>query len=86
MHPCELNAAIAALTNHLYCSLTKEQFVNLGILLSLVSKDILSMAAVEGLCKREERKHRPEAPKKEKGPETEHQKKPAADGKSAAQP
>ena len=55
MNPCELNALIAAVTNQLWCSLSRTEFINLGILLSLISKDILSMAALEGLCRWEER-------------------------------
>lgn len=54
MTPPELNLAIAAITNHLYCTLSKEDFVNLGVLLNLISKDILSMAAIEELCELEQ--------------------------------
>ena len=50
MTPCELNAAIAGVTNYFFCRLSKRDFVNLGVLLSLLSKDILSMAALEELC------------------------------------
>ncbi|MCL2057239.1 MAG: hypothetical protein FWH02_08500 [Oscillospiraceae bacterium] len=50
MDPRSLNAALTAITNYLYTKLSKRDFVNLGVLLSLLSKDILDMAAIEGLC------------------------------------
>lgn len=49
MDPCKLNAAIAVITNHFYCKLKRDDFINLGVLLSLLSKSMLSMAALEGL-------------------------------------
>jgi len=49
MNPCSLNAAIAAITNYLYCRLSRKDFINLGVFLSILSKDILSMATIEGL-------------------------------------
>ena len=51
MHPTELNAALAALTNHLYCTLSNREFLNLAILLSLLSKDMLSMEGIRDLCR-----------------------------------
>ena len=60
INPCQLNAAIAAITNQLYCSMTREDFINLGIVLSMLSKDILSMAALEELLKWEHRDLRAE--------------------------
>jgi len=77
LNPCQLNAAIAAITNQLYCSLKRNDFINLGIFLSMLSKDILAMAALEELLKWEHRddrierlrheahKRREEAPKEE---------------------
>ena len=58
INPCQLNAAIAAITNQLYCSLSREEFIGLGIFLSMLSKDILSMAALEELLKWEHREDR----------------------------
>ena len=58
LNPCQLNAAIAAATNQLYCSLSREDFISLGIILSMLSKDILSMAAIEEFLKWEHRDDR----------------------------
>ena len=60
INPCQLNAAIAAITNQLYCSLSREEFINLGIFLSMLSKDMLSMAAIEQFLKWEHRDERAE--------------------------
>lgn len=60
INPCQLNAAIAAIANQLYCRLKREDFINLGIFLSMLSKDILSMAAFEELLKWEHRDLREE--------------------------
>ena len=69
MNPCQLNAAIAAITNHLYGRLKRDDFINLGILLSMLSKDILSMAAFEGILDWENgkpRQHKKDNPPCEK--------------------
>ena len=63
--PCQLNAVIAALTNQLYCSLSREEFIGLGIFLSMLSKDILSMAAIEEFLKWEHRDERAERLRRE---------------------
>ena len=60
INPCQLNAAIAAIANQLYCRMSREDFINLGIFLSMLSKDILSMAAFEELLKWEHRDLREE--------------------------
>ena len=60
INPCQLNAVIAALTNQLYCSLSREEFIGLGIFLSMLSKDMLSMAAIEQFLKWEHRDERAE--------------------------
>ena len=60
MNPCQLNASIALVTNHLYTNMSRDDFINLGIFLSMLSKDMLSMAAIEELLKWEhkhEHKH-----------------------------
>ncbi|MCL2068935.1 MAG: hypothetical protein FWH00_03460 [Oscillospiraceae bacterium] len=60
MNPCEMNAAMALITNHLYANMSREDFINLGVFLSMVSKDMLSMAALEELLrweKHEEEEH-----------------------------
>ena len=56
--PCQINAALAAITNQLYCSLGKKEFLNLGIFLSMLSKSMLSMSAIEELIKWEHRDDR----------------------------
>ena len=58
--PPQLNAALAAIANQLYCSMSKNDFINLGIFLSMLSKDMLSMAALEELLKWEHRDDRRE--------------------------
>lgn len=55
MQASELNLLIAALTNHFHTTLKHDDFINLGIFLSLLSKDILAMEIVEDLCKWEEK-------------------------------
>ena len=55
MNPTELNILMAAITNHFYTTLSREDFLNLAVFLSMVSKDMLAMAALEGLCKLERR-------------------------------
>ena len=55
MNPTEINLLMAAITNHFYDTLSREDFLNLGLFLSMLSKDMLSMAAIEGLCRLEQR-------------------------------
>ena len=58
--PCQLNAAIAVITNQLYCSMSREDFTNLGVALSMLSRSIIQMAALEELLKWEHRDLRAE--------------------------
>lgn len=51
MNPVELNTLITAVTNYLYCSLPEKDFFNLGIFLSLLSRNILAMETVRDLVK-----------------------------------
>ena len=51
MNPCQLNASMAMITNHLYTNMSRDDFLNLGIFLSMLSKDMLAMAALEGILK-----------------------------------
>jgi len=60
INPCQLNAAIAAITNHLYCTLSREDFTNLGVALSMLSRSIIQMAALEELLRWEHRDLRAE--------------------------
>lgn len=52
MNPCELNVLIAALTNHLFCTLPEEDFIFLSIFLRELSKSMLSTSIFEELCER----------------------------------
>ena len=54
MNPCQLNASIALITNHLYSNMPRDDFINLGIFLSMLSKDMLAMTALEELLKWEQ--------------------------------
>ena len=58
--PCQLNAAIAAITNQLYCSMSRQDFVNLGIVLSMLSRSVIQMATIEELLNWEHRDLRAE--------------------------
>lgn len=50
MNPCELNAAIAAVTNILYTNLSKEDFLFLNIFFSELSKSMFAMEALRSIC------------------------------------
>jgi len=82
--PCQLNAAIAVITNQLYCSMSRQDFTNLGVVLSMLSRSIISMAALEELLRWEHRdlraerhlreaKERRRKHKQEPGPRPGHQ-------------
>ena len=51
MRPTELNALLTLITNYLYTSLDEREFTNLGIFLSLLSKEMLAMEAIRALCR-----------------------------------
>ena len=51
MRPTELNALLTFLTNYLYTSLDEREFTNLGLFLSLLSREMLAMEAIRGLCR-----------------------------------
>lgn len=51
MNPCELNAVVAAITNYLYTSLSKEDFLFANIFLSELSKSMFSMELLRSICK-----------------------------------
>ena len=54
MRPTELNALLTLITNYLYTSLSEREFLNLGLFLSLLSKEMLAMEAIRELCRIEE--------------------------------
>ena len=56
MRPTELNALLTLITNYLYTSLDEREFTNLGIFLSLLSKEMLAMEAIRALCRFEKEK------------------------------
>lgn len=51
MNPCELNAAIAAISNFLYVNLSKKDFLFLNVVLSELSKTMFSMEVLRGICR-----------------------------------
>ncbi|OJU18439.1 MAG: hypothetical protein BGN88_11275 [Clostridiales bacterium 43-6] len=53
MNPCELNVAIAALTNYFYTELTKEEFICLSIFLNELSKSMFTTSLFQDLCNKE---------------------------------
>lgn len=57
MTPCDLNLLIAAISNQLYCSMTREEFKCLSIFLNELSKSMFTTVLFEDVCK-------PTAPKK----------------------
>jgi len=56
MRPTELNVLLTLITNYLYTNLDEREFTNLGIFLSLLSKEILAMEAMRALCRFEKEK------------------------------
>ena len=54
MNPCSLNAAIAALTNHLYSTLSEKAFLCLALFLSELSKSMFSMSIFRDICGRQD--------------------------------
>lgn len=55
MNPVDLNTLITSISNYLFCNLKEKDFFNLGILLSLLSKEMLGMEAIRDLCKIEKK-------------------------------
>jgi len=56
MNPCEFNAAVAAVANLLFTSLSKEDFVLLNIFLNELSKSMFAMELYRKVLKFEEKK------------------------------
>ncbi len=57
VNPCELNVIIAALTNHLYTTLSKEDFICLSVFLNELSKSMFTTSLFQDLCNREGKFH-----------------------------
>ena len=53
MSPVELNLIITAITNHLYISLSKEDFVCLNIFISELSKSMFATTLFSDICFKE---------------------------------
>ena len=51
MDPCTLNVFIAALTNHFYTTLSRNDFISLGIVLRELSKSMLTTLVYEDFCR-----------------------------------
>ena len=58
MNPCEINAVITAITNYLFVTLSKEDFVFLNVFLSELSKSMFATELFRGLCRLEESERR----------------------------
>ena len=54
MDPCEINVAIMAITNHLYCELSKEDFAFVSIFLNELSKSMFTTAVFRDLNEKED--------------------------------
>ncbi|MCL2077735.1 MAG: hypothetical protein FWH08_04930 [Oscillospiraceae bacterium] len=50
MNPCQMNALIAALTNYLYCTLSKKDFIFWNVFFSELSKSMFSMEILREIC------------------------------------
>ncbi|HOG02142.1 MAG: hypothetical protein BWY35_00987 [Firmicutes bacterium ADurb.Bin248] len=59
INPCELNVAIAALTNYFFTTLSKEDFICLSIFLRELSKSMIGTTVFDGLCSKEDSKLEP---------------------------
>ena len=55
MDPRTLNAIITAVTNYLYTTLSKKQFLFFSVLFSELSKSMLTMEVLRGICAAERR-------------------------------
>ena len=50
MNPCEMNVLITALTNYLYCTLSKKDFFFWNVFFSELSKSMFSMEILREIC------------------------------------
>ena len=50
MNPCEMNIAIASLSNYLYTELCEDEFECLALFLNELSKSMFTMSVHEKLC------------------------------------
>lgn len=50
--PCSINAMIAAITNHLFTTLSKKDFAALSVFLNELSKSMFATAVFRDICER----------------------------------
>lgn len=50
LNPCELNAAITAISNYLYATMPRDEFLCLSVFLNELSKSMLTMPLFDDLC------------------------------------
>lgn len=55
MGPCELNTLVMAITNHLYSTLTVEEFRCLNVFISELGKSMFSMTLFRDICGRDKK-------------------------------
>jgi hypothetical protein len=53
LDPCELNVLITAITNYLYTTLSKEEFLCLSVILNELSKSMFSTSLFQDLCNKD---------------------------------
>ena len=56
MNPCQLNAVIAAIANHLYANLSEKDFIFWNVFFSELSKSMFSMEILRSVCEFDEEK------------------------------
>ena len=71
MNPCQMNIFIAALTNYLYCTLSKRDFLFWNVFFSELSKSMFGMEILREICHFEEHGHHPHHENHEKNEENE---------------
>ena len=54
INPCQMNIFIAALTNYLYCTLSKRDFLFWNVFFSELSKSMFGMEILREICRFEE--------------------------------
>ena len=55
MSPCELNAVLVAISNYLYANLSPRDFKILSVILSMLSKQMFTLVAMQEICSRDDR-------------------------------
>ena len=55
MNPCEMNALITALSNYLFCTLSKKDFLFWNIFFSELGKSMFALEIMRSVCHFEEK-------------------------------